>query len=81
MASYYILFNICYRLLGLLVNTGSPNAMKIETLREAQKTSDVSQLIANMQKVKGLEVNQPVLLPDDDFQIQHHTLAIVLERE
>lgn len=68
-------------LLGVLVNTGSPNAMKMEALREAQKTSDVSKLIANMQKVKGLEVNQPLLLPDDDYQIQRHSLAIVLERE
>ena len=68
-------------LIGLLVNTGSPNAMKIEALREAQKTSDVSQLIADMQKVKGLEVNQPVLLPDDDYQIQRHSRAILLAKE
>jgi voltage-gated potassium channel len=68
-------------LLGVLVNTGSPNAMKMEALRQAQKTSDVSQLIANMQKVKGLEVNQPVLLPDDEYEIQRHSLAIVLERD
>ncbi len=68
-------------LIGLLTNTGSPNALKIEALREAQKTSDVSQLISNMQKVKGLEVNQPVLLPPDDFEIQKHSLAIVLERD
>ena len=68
-------------LLGVLVNTGSPNAMKMEALRQAQKTSDVSQLIANMQKVKGLEVNQPVLLPGDDYEIQRHSLAIVLESD
>lgn len=68
-------------LLGVLTNTGSPNTLKIEALREAQKTSDVSQLIANMQKVKGLEVNQPVLLPTDDYLIQKHSLAIVLERD
>ncbi|MFP4113019.1 MAG: ion channel [Spirochaetota bacterium] len=68
-------------LIGLLTNTGSPNAMKMESLREAQKTSDVSQLIANMQKVKGLEVNRPVLLPPDDFEIQKHAMAIVLERD
>lgn len=68
-------------LLGLLTNTGSPNAMKMEALRDAQKTSDVSQLIANMQKVKGLEVNQPVLLPPDGYEIQRHSLAIVLERD
>ena len=68
-------------LIGLLTNTGSPNALKIEALREAQKTSDVSRLIANMQKVKGLEVNQPVLLPPDDYEIQKHSMAIVLERD
>lgn len=67
-------------LLGLLINTGSPNALKIEALREAQKTSDVSKLVSNMQKVKDLEVNQPVLLPPDDYPIQRHSLAIVLDR-
>ncbi|MFW6212604.1 MAG: ion channel [Spirochaetota bacterium] len=70
----------CRLLLGPLVNTGSPNAMKIEALREAQKTSDVSKLVQNMQKVKDLEVNQPVLLPPDDFEIQRHSLAIMLDR-
>ncbi|MFW6291629.1 MAG: TrkA-related ion transporter, partial [Spirochaetota bacterium] len=68
-------------LIGILSNTGSPNAMKIEALRDAQKTSDVSQLISNMQKVKGLEVNQPVLLTPDDYTIQKHSMAIVLERD
>jgi voltage-gated potassium channel len=68
-------------LIGLLTNTGSPNAMKMEALRDAQKTSDVSQLIANMQQVKGLEVNRPVLLPPDDYEIQKHSMAIVLERD
>ena len=67
-------------LLGVLENTGSPNRMKIEALREAQKTSDVSQLITNLQKVKGLEVNRPLFLPADDHPIQRYTQAIVLER-
>ena len=48
-------------LLGVLENTGSPNRMKIEALRNAQKTSDVSALVTNLQKVKGMEVNRPVL--------------------
>jgi hypothetical protein len=30
--------------------------------------------------VKELEVNKPVLLPADDYTIQKHSLAIVLER-
>jgi voltage-gated potassium channel len=51
-------------LLGILENTGSPNRVKIESLREAQKTSDVSQLIINLQKVKGMETTRPFLLPD-----------------
>jgi hypothetical protein len=67
-------------LLGLLENTGSPGRMKLEALREAQKTSDVSQLIQNLQAVKGLEVNRPVFLPGDDYVVQSHALAIVLER-
>jgi voltage-gated potassium channel len=67
-------------LLGVLENTGSPNRMKVEALRDAQKTSDVSQLITNLQKVKGLEVNKPLFLPADDHPIQRYTQAIVLER-
>lgn len=67
-------------LLGVLENTGSPNRMKMEALRDAQKTSDVSKLITNLQKVKGLEVNKPLFLPTDDHPIQKYTQAIVLER-
>lgn len=67
-------------LLGILENTGSPNRMKVEALRDAQKTSDVSKLIINLQKVKGLEVNKPLFLPEDDHPIQRYTQAIVLER-
>jgi voltage-gated potassium channel len=67
-------------ILGVLENTGSPSRMKIESLREAQKTSDVSKLITNLQKVKGLETNKPVFLPPDDYVIQKYSLAIVLER-
>ncbi|MBP7495968.1 MAG: potassium channel protein [Spirochaetales bacterium] len=67
-------------LLGILENTGSPNRIKIESLREAQKTSDVSQLIINLQKVKGMETNRPFLLPDASYPIQNYSLAILLER-
>jgi len=68
------------KVLGLLENTGSPGRMKMESLREAQKTSDVSQLISNLQKVKGLEANKPVFLPPNEYVIQSYSLAIVLER-
>ena len=67
-------------LLGVLENTGSPNRMKVEALREAQKTSDVSKLITNLQQVKDLQVNKPVFLPKDEHPIQRYTQAILLER-
>ncbi|TVR02715.1 MAG: potassium channel protein [Spirochaetaceae bacterium] len=66
--------------LGVLENTGSPVRMKIESLREAQKTSDVSKLVSNLQKVKELEVNRPVLLPPDDYLVPRYSQAILLTR-
>ncbi len=68
-------------LIGILENTGSPNAMKMEALREAQKTSDVSALVTNLQNVKGLVVNRPVFMPGDDYKLQAHSRAIILERK
>ena len=66
--------------LGILENTGSPNRMKMEALREAQKTSDVSRLVTNLTEVKNLEVNKPVLQPKDDYIVPRHAMGIVLER-
>ncbi len=66
--------------IGILENTGSPNRMKIEALREAQKTSDVSRLVTNLQEVKSLEVNKPVLLPANDYIIPNYSRVILLER-
>lgn len=67
-------------LIGVLENSGSPKRMKMDALREAQKTSDVSQLISNLTKVKGMEPNKPVLLPQDDYLLPRNARAIVLER-
>ena len=67
-------------LLGILENTGSPNQIKMAALREAQKTSDTSALVMNLQAVKELEINNPVFIPSDGYQIQKYSKAIVLER-
>lgn len=67
-------------ILGLLQNTGTQTRMKIEALKEAQKTSDISRLVANIQGVKGLEANKPMLLPADDTVVPRYSAAIVLER-
>lgn len=65
-------------LLGLLENTGNPSRLKINSLREAQKTSDISKLVANLRQVKELSVNKPVLSPKNDYIIQSATQAIFL---
>ncbi len=67
-------------LLGILENTGSAGTMKMEALRDAQKTSDVSRIITNLQKIKVMEVNKPVMLPQPDYVIQNYSRAIVLTR-
>jgi voltage-gated potassium channel len=65
-------------LLGILENTGSPNKMKIHALREAQKTSNISMLVSNLQEVKALKVNNPVFLPGDEYVIKGNSMGIVL---
>ena len=67
-------------IIGILENTGSPHKLKMEALREAQKTSDVSMLVSNLHDVKILEVNKPVLIPADDYAIQKNSMGIILER-
>ncbi len=66
-------------LIGILENTGSPHHLKIEALREAQKTSDVSMLVENFKSVKDLQVNRPMFVPDDEYLISGHSMAIILE--
>lgn len=65
-------------LLGILENTGSPNKMKLDALREAQKTSDISKLVSNLKQVKELEANNPILLPADEYVIKNNSMGIVL---
>ncbi len=66
--------------LGILENTGSPNRIKMQALREAQKTSDVSRLVSNLTDVKMMEANRPVLQPGDDYLIQKYSMGIILEK-
>ena len=67
-------------IIGILENTGSPNKVKMEAVREAQKTPDISKLVTNLQLVKDLSINKPVFIPQEDYVIQKHSRAIVIER-
>lgn len=66
--------------LGVLENAVPVNIMKMEALREAQKTTDISRLVQNLQDVKEMSVNNPYFAPSHDYIIKKHSLAIVLER-
>jgi voltage-gated potassium channel len=66
-------------LIGLLENTGNIFQRKREALREAQKTPDISRLVANLQEVKELRGNQPVFNPGPDYQIKSYSRAIVIQ--
>ncbi|MCK5074243.1 MAG: ion transporter [Bacteriovoracaceae bacterium] len=67
-------------IVGLLENTGTPRKMKKEALRQAQKTANISKLLENLQEVKEININDPVLLPLDSHKIKGNSVAIFVER-
>jgi voltage-gated potassium channel len=66
-------------LIGMLENTGNIFQRKREALREAQKTPDISRLVANLQEVKELQGNLPVFNPGSDYQIRSYSRAILVQ--
>ncbi len=64
--------------IGLLENTGNIYKRKKEALAEAQKTPDISKLIENLQNVKTIIPNHPVLNPGDDYIVKKNSRAIVV---
>lgn len=67
-------------ILGVLENAVPVNIMKMDALREAQKTTDISRLVQNLKDVKGMSVNNPFFAPGKEYIIKKHSMAIVLER-
>jgi len=67
--------------IGLLENTGKIYYRKKEALAEAQKTPDISKLVENLQEVKGMISNKPVLNPGDDYIIKKNSKAVVVKRQ
>jgi len=65
-------------LIGLLENTGNFYARKKEALTDAQKTPDISTLVGNLQKVKELRANNPILNPGFDYIVKNNSMAILI---
>jgi voltage-gated potassium channel len=66
------------QLIGILENTGNITRRKREALREAQKNPDISALIPNLQSVKDLTANDPVINPPPDYPIKRYARAVVI---
>ncbi|RKX90963.1 MAG: transporter [Spirochaetes bacterium] len=69
-----------YILIGILENTGKIYYRKKEALAEAQKTPDISKLVENLQNVKKLIPNKPVLNPGNDYVVKRNSKAIVIRK-
>jgi len=65
-------------LIGILENTGNIFHRKQEVLKEAQKTPDISKLIVNLQKIKKIKPNDPIINPGDGYIIKKHSKAIII---
>ena len=57
-------------ILGVLEHAVPVNIMKMDALREAQKTTDISKLVQNLKDVKEMSVNNPIFAPSDDYIIK-----------
>jgi len=66
--------------IGLLENTGKIYYRKKEALSDAQKTADISKLVENLQSVKTIIPNNPVLNPGDEYIVKKNSKAIVVAR-
>jgi voltage-gated potassium channel len=67
-------------LIGVLENIGNIYQHKREALRMAQRTPDLSRLVANLQEVKKLEGNHPVFNPGPDYEIKPFSRAILVKK-
>ena len=66
-------------LIGILENTGNVFRMKRDAIREAQKNADISKIVTSLRQTKALKSNHPVFNPGDQYQIQKHSSAILIE--
>lgn len=65
-------------LIGILENTGNFFERKKAALREAQKTPDISKLVDNLNFVKQMEPNKPVINPSEKYVIQDYSKCILI---
>lgn len=65
-------------LTDILENTGNFHNRRREALAEAQKNPDMKTIVSNLQRLKSLQSNNPVLAPNDSYIILPHSKAVVI---
>ncbi len=65
-------------LIGLLENTGNFYSRRREALSEAQKTSNIKEVVNNLKLLKTLKSNLPVLTPPDEYIIKPNSRGIFI---
>lgn len=66
-------------LIGILENAGNIFFQKKEALREAQKTPDITKIVANLKNVKNIIANMPVINPNPNYILKNNSKAIIIE--
>lgn len=65
-------------LIGVLEHTGNIFQRKKEILQEVQKTPDISKLVVNLQLVKKIFPNDPIINPGKNYIIKKNSKAIII---
>ncbi len=66
-------------LIGVLENSGNSFVAKEAALHRAQQTPNVRELVNNLQAVKALKFNHPIMNPGTGYQLVNGTMMIVIE--
>lgn len=66
-------------LLGVLENSGNSHIAKEVALKKAQQTPNITELVKNLQDVKGLRFNRPLFNPAMDYVLREGAMAIVIK--
>lgn len=66
--------------IGVIENMGAEILLKKEAIDEAQKTTDMSSLVANLRAVRELEKNKAVINPDDDYIIRKNSALVIIKK-
>jgi len=67
-------------LIGVIENYGNLKQFKKEYVKEAEKSSNISELYKKIHNLTNIKVNQVKLHPEDDYLVKKHTALIIIDK-